>query len=354
LIDNCSHHQSVTVSDGPLDAAAKVLSALKRRKYNVMNVGANPGHIYAWKGIIGRFGSDVTHISLLLILLGAIVGSFSGFKDFRVIYVGSSIGVQGMDFNLRLDKFWIDYYESGQIKQYNSVLTVVENGKDVMTKQIWVNEPLYYKGIRFYQSSFGAAWDKVEEAHITLLNKDKALTPVVVKWNELQKLPGSPYSVKLVGYTADFAFDEKTGMVFSKSAEAGNPAINLEVYQGDKLVSTPWLFQKYPRIFPAIINSDYDIVFTMYRPTLYSGLSLNKDPGTNIVWTGTIVMGIGFFLAFFVYHRRVWIAVKETGSSTEVKIGGLINKNIFVLEKDIEEIVGALTASGGAKNEGVT
>ncbi|MBI5345164.1 MAG: cytochrome c biogenesis protein ResB, partial [Deltaproteobacteria bacterium] len=142
LIDNCSHHQSVTVPDGPASAAAKVLSALKRRKYNVMNVGANPCHIYAWKGIIGRFGSDVTHVSLLLILIGVIVGSFSGFKDFHVIYVGSSIGVQGADFNLRLDKFWIDYYESGQIKQYNSVLTVVENGKDVMTKQIWVNEPL--------------------------------------------------------------------------------------------------------------------------------------------------------------------------------------------------------------------
>jgi len=342
LIDRFSNSQTVTVSDGADSVKDKVEAALKKKKFKFVTFGSKGDwSVYAWKGAIGRLGSDFTHISLLLILLGAIVGSFAGYKDFRAIFVGGTLSLPKADFDLRLDKFWIEYYDSGQIKQYNSLLTVIENGKEVMQKQIWVNEPLYYKGVRFYQSSYGMAWSKVADARIALKkkNKDKPEEQVIVPWDTLTKIPNSKYSVKVVGYAADFAYDEKTNQVYSKSAEADNPAVKLEVYEGDKLVSTPWLFMKYPGIFPAIPNSNDDIVFITFKPTMYSGLSVNKDPGTNIVWAGSIVMGIGFYLAFFIYHRRLWINVKDSGKSTELKLGGMINKNNFVLERELNDIV---------------
>jgi hypothetical protein len=55
-------------------------------------------------------------------------------------------------------------------------------------------------------------------------------------------------------------------------------------------------------------------------------------------------MGFGFILAFFVYHRRLWVHVRETGKSTEVKIGGTINKNTLVLEKELKDITESLTS----------
>ena len=190
---------------------------LKRKKFKFVEYPSQDGStgIYAWKGVMGRLGSDVTHISLLLILLGAIVGSFAGYKDFKAVYVGGTFSVPDADFNLRLDKFWIEYYDTGQIRQYNSLLTVLEGGKEVLTKQIWVNEPLYYKGIRFYQSSYGTAWDRIEEAGVAIKRKKtgEADPQAVVKWNELTPLPESPYAVKLTGY-ADFALDEKTNTVY--------------------------------------------------------------------------------------------------------------------------------------------
>ncbi len=346
LIERFSNNQTVQAKTSASVAKEKVEAALKNKKFKFVSLGSEGDwSIYAWKGAIGRLGSDFTHISLLLILLGAIVGSFAGYKDFRAVFVGDTLSLPKAGFDLRLDKFWIDYYDSGQIKQYNSLLTVVENGKDVMQKQIWVNEPLYYKGVRFYQSSYGMAWSRVADARIALKkkNKDSHDDPVIIPWDKLTKIPGSKYSVKVVGYTADFAYDEKTNQVFSKSAEADNPAVKLEVYEGDKLVSTPWLFMKYPGIFPAIPNSDEDLIFVTFKPVMYSGLSVNKDPGTNIVWAGSIVMGIGFYLAFFVYHRRVWIQVRTTGKSSEVKLGGMINKNNFVLEKELKEIADSVS-----------
>ncbi|MDO8426042.1 MAG: cytochrome c biogenesis protein ResB [Deltaproteobacteria bacterium] len=350
LIEKFTNHQTFSVAAAPDAVKERVVSAFKKKRYGIISSGGDgEWRLYAWKGRIGRLGSDMTHISLLLILLGAIVGSFAGYKDFRAIFVGGDVTVPNEGFKLKLDKFWIDYYDSGQIKQYNSLVTVIEGGKEVLQKQIWVNEPLYYKGIRFYQSSYGTAWNRVEEAQVALKlkNRDNPGDPVAVKWQELKAMPGSPYSVKLVSYSADFAYDEKTNTVFSKSAEANNPAVQLEIYNGEKLVSTPWLFLKYPGIFPAIPNSDVDMVFLDFRGTMYSGLSINKDPGTNIVWAGTIVMGFGFILAFFVYHRRVWIIVRNTGRSSEVKLGGTINKNNFVFEKELKEIVEAVSASKG-------
>ncbi|MBI5586807.1 MAG: cytochrome c biogenesis protein ResB [Deltaproteobacteria bacterium] len=347
LIERFSNNQTVTVSAGSDAVKARMEAALRKKKFKFVTLGSRGDWcFYAWKGAVGRLGSDFTHISLLLILLGAIVGSFAGYKDYKAVYVGGTLSMPKADFEVKLNKFWIDYYESGQIRQYNSLLSVIENGKEVMQKQIWVNEPLYYKGVRFYQSSYGMAWSKVEDARLSLKkkNKDTPEKPVVIPWETLTKIPDSKYSVKVVGYTADFAYDEKTNQVYSKSPEASNPAVRLEVYEGDRLVSTPWLFMKYPGIFPAIPNADDDLVFVTFKPTMYSGLSINKDPGTNIVWAGSIVMGIGFYLAFFVFHRRIWVQVKDSGKSTEVKIGGMINKNNFVLEKDLKEIVDSVTS----------
>ncbi len=342
FIDRLSNRDVFTAKEDKEGVKERLVRILRKRGYKVKVAPSDDNcSIYAWRGVVGRFGADVTHVSLILILLGAIVGNFYGYKDFKALYVGGKMAVPNADFELRLDDFWIDYYDSGQIKQYNSRLTVIEDGKEVLTKQIWVNEPLYYKGIRFYQASWGTAWDRVEVAQVALkrADKDDIDKPVLIKWGETKQIPGSDYSVKVVGYVADFAFDEKTKTVFSKSAEARNPALKVEIYKGGKLLSTPWLFLNYPGIFPAIPGSDDDLVFVGYKGVLFSGISINKDPGTNIVWLGTIAMGIGFFLAFFVYHRRVWISIRDTGRSSEVRMGGMINKNQLGFEREFKELV---------------
>src|SRR3989304_1277679 len=174
MIDKLSRNSTLTVS-GIESLNGRISELLAKKRYKVKAAETTDGgfSIYAWKGVLGRFGSDFTHLSLLIILSGSIIGSVWGYKDFKVILVGDIVSSGKFDFQLRLDRFWVDYYDTGQIRQYNSILTVVEDGKDVLTKQIWVNEPLYYKGVRFYQSSYGMAWDKIEEAGVAIKKKKK-------------------------------------------------------------------------------------------------------------------------------------------------------------------------------------
>ncbi len=61
-----------------------------------------------------------------------------------------------LGFSVRCDDFEVEFYENSQMpREYKSWLTVIEDGKEVMRKAIEVNDPLTYKGITFYQASYG-------------------------------------------------------------------------------------------------------------------------------------------------------------------------------------------------------
>ncbi len=349
FIDKLSTRKVFTVEDDAETVKERLRKIFKKKRYKFVSDESGEGYaVYGWRGRIGRFGSDFVHISLFVIIAGAIVGSVYGYKDFKVVTVGGGVSVKEADFTLRLDKFWIDYYETGQIRQYNSILTVLEEGKEVLSKQIWVNEPLLYKGIRFYQSSWGKHWRKIKTARMAFWPDGKEENEVVfmVGWEEKTKVPGTDYTVHLTGYVADFAVDEKSKSIFSKSIEPENPAINVTIYRGEKKISSRWIFQKYPDFYKVLPDSNDNFVFKAYRSVLFSGISVNKDPGTNWVWLGCSIMGLGVYMAFFIFYRRVWINIRSVGNSTEVKIGAMINKNQLAIEKDLEDIAKALAGSG--------
>ncbi len=346
MIDRLSTRRSFTLGKNTADTKSHLLAVLKKKRYKFQEFKAGDGtvSIFAWKGLIGRFGSDITHVSLFVIILGAIIGSYWGYKDFRPVIVGETIRVPDVDFHLRLDKFWMEYYPSGQIKQYNSMLTVVEDGKDIFNKHIWVNEPLFHKGVRFYQSSYGTAWNMVEEIEIALKNikTNEVSKSVNIKWGGSAEIPGTEYTARLSGYVSDFAFDEESRTVYSKSGDVKNPAVQIDVYNGGTLISRPWLFFNFPGLIQAIPNTDHDLILTGFRNLPYSGLSITKDPGTNIVWIGTGIMGVGFYLAFFVFYKRVMVRIKP-GDDAEVSIAGVINKNQLGFEKEFRLLVETIT-----------
>lgn len=352
-IENFRNNYSFTSGEGFAAIRDAIVRTLKKRGYKVEATEADaPGGVHtfhAWKGKAGRFGSDITHVSLLVILLGSILGSIYGYKDFSAIYEGGSVKVPEADFTVRLDKFWIEYYDTGEIRQFFSNLTVLEDEVEVLKKKIWVNEPLYYKGIRFYQSSYGMAWDRVREVELRLKDNRTEETGEVVEieWLGTGRFPGTPYSAKVVAYVADFAFDEKTKTIYSRSADPDNPALQVEVYKDGEYLTDTWVFFNYPGLFAGIEDNDYTMLFTGFRKIPYSGLSITKDPGTNVVWLGTIIMGIGFTLAFFVFYKRIWINVSSSGRSHEVSLGGMVNKNNLSFKKEFQELAGEIDRECG-------
>ncbi|HKI62679.1 MAG TPA: cytochrome c biogenesis protein ResB [Mariprofundaceae bacterium] len=122
--------------------------------------------IRADKGRWNKWGYILVHSAILVILIGGWIGVHYGFRGDMAVPEGQTENeisfLKGTDtqylkmpFEVRCNTFFIDFYPTGAPKEFRSNLTIIDKGKEVLTSDIIVNEPLYYKGVRIYQASFG-------------------------------------------------------------------------------------------------------------------------------------------------------------------------------------------------------
>ena len=87
----------------------------------------------------------VTHFSILLILAGAVIGMFFGFNASLQLMEGTASSVayrsnehcDTLGFEIRCDYFNAEFYENTDTpKAYRSRLTVLENGREIVKKEI--------------------------------------------------------------------------------------------------------------------------------------------------------------------------------------------------------------------------
>lgn len=331
--------------------AGGILEMLAAKGYRVL--GKNePGEatLYATKGVMGRVGAHMAHLSATVIVLGGLIGSYWGFQEFGVCLEGQTYHIPKGNFDLRIDKFWIDYHTNGSVKSYNSTLTVLDQGKEATTKTITVNDPLVYKGIWFYQSSYGDAWDRVEVARLNIKDKatDKVVGTVDLEWNKEKTVDGLGLKLAVTDFVADFGFNTTDKKVYSKTVEHANPAIRLAITEEPQrnakaaaapaaMQASPWIFYHYPDLFE-IKDSRYRFELVGYQPKKFTGLQITKDPGVNIVWIGSTMIVVGITLSSFIYHRRLWAKVIPGKDGVIVHIGGNTHKSQIDFQKEFRKL----------------
>ena len=80
-----------------------------------------------------------------------------------LINIDDGVMVQPLPFSLRLKDFVVDYYSTGMPSKFRSVVEVIDHEKgERFERNIEVNEPLRYKGVTVYQSSFDDGGSKLE------------------------------------------------------------------------------------------------------------------------------------------------------------------------------------------------
>lgn len=326
---------------GPKERVAEgMVHLLAERGYRVL-VKNDPQAVtlYATKGIMGRVGAHVAHLSATVIVLGGLVGSLWGYRDFGVGLEGQTYHIPKGNFELRVDKFWMDYYDNGAVKSYNSTLTVIDQGVPVNTKTITVNDPLVYKGIWFYQSSYGDAWDRVDMARITIKDKqtEAVLRTVDLEWGKEMTVDTLGLTLRMTDFVADFGFNSAEQKVYSKTVEHQNPAIRLAITDGKDVQANPWIFLNYPDLID-LKDSRYGFELAGYQPKKYTGLQITKDPGVTIVWVGSTMIVVGITLSSFIYHRRLWAKVIPHDAGATVHIGGNSHKSQIDFQKEFRKL----------------
>ncbi len=316
------------------EAADGLFQRYRQRRYRVfMEEQQGRFYFYADRGRFGPFGSLVTHLSLVVIVIGALYGGLTGFKSYANIPEGESFDVQKGGFSVRVNDFHIDYYDHYMPKQYYSDLKVMNGAQEVKSKIISVNDPLTYNGVTFYQTGHGWVVDGVlanigKETRFRSL--DRETTPV-----------GDDLSIKTLFYP-DYTSDA-SGYPKTRSPLPNNPRVVYVLFQGPKALK----YDVAELDKPAKVNDNITVTFTGYRQ--FTGLQIASDPGIPIVYTGCALMLIGLLLSFYVFPRRIWAMITPDPRGCRVLVAGAAPRFPARLTEEIQELVEDLQR--GEKND---
>jgi cytochrome c biogenesis protein len=303
------HDRVLVARDGDAlkDAAVRVL---RDHRYRTIVADDGTVHLYADRNRWTPMGSIAAHLSMVLILLGAVVGTVFGFRDDQfLITEGTSAAIPGVaGAAIRLDAFRDAYHaDTGAPADYASDLTVLRDGEAVLSQTVRVNEPLRYADLSFYQSFYGpAALVSVTDATgRTVLEQGVPLAwtaPDGQRRIGAFVLPDSDLSAWVIG----------TGGAGDAAVQPGQ--VRVEVYRtsGDGgLVAAATIDQR-----GSAELLGYTVSFQ--REVRFTGLMVARDPGVPLVWLGGLLLFLGIVAVFVLPPRRLWgrLAMLPTGGAS--------------------------------------
>lgn len=300
--------------------------------------------LFGERGRFSELAVYMVHASLLLIFLGGIVDGLYGWRAFVTLNRGqmsSQLHTQNgsqrnLAFAVRCDGAGQENYADGTPKRWWSDLAIVENGQTVVRKQIVVNDPLVYRGIRFYQASYGKT-GTIDRLVLTATPRDgKAPQEITIGLNET--LPLDPdTTVRLAEFIPDYAL--RDGQVYARSAELVNPAAHL-VVESKKLKQAVNVWLPPFEGLEQNASSPYTFDGKDMQMAYFTGLEVSHEPGQWAVWSGVLLMGFGLAVVFYFAHIRVWAApVRDARGQLALWIGGTANKNKDVFEQRLRKVV---------------
>jgi cytochrome c biogenesis protein len=285
--------------------------------------------LFVQKGAWSRLGVYVVHLSILIILAGAIIGGLYGFQAYvylpegrttEHIYMRYSKEPYPLGFGLRCDRFEKTYYAGGMVKQYRSDLTVLDpKEKAPYQKSIIVNDPLSYRGLTFYQ---GDSYP-TQEFFLEIINRSNGMRQAFrVSPEQEIDWPEAQIRVQIEKLNLDQDGNASQGRITLRdSSSAATEAV--------------WISDRNSRKV-SLAGQNLDIYFRQLHSTL---LLISKDPGVSTVYAGGIIMIVGLAVSLFFAHRRIWVKITPQGKGQSlILVGGGSNKNKLGFEQAFRKL----------------
>ena len=305
---------------------SSLIPLLKEQKYQVWQ---QDNALYARKGIIGRIGPIIVHIGMLIVLAGGMWGIFTGFFAQEMIASGNTFKIQNIiesgpfsgsqipdDWGVRVNRFWIDYTENGDIDQFYSDLSVVNNnGAELKRETIYVNHPLRYDGVTLYQTNWSIAGAKVQ------LNNSPIFQLPVAKLDTLGA--GNIWGT----------------WIPTKPDLSSGVSMLIKDLQGTALI-----YNQQGELTSAIRigqSVDIDGINIKLLDIIGStGLQIKADPGVPIVYTGFGLLMMGVVMSYF-SHSQVW-ALEQDNS---IYFGAKTNRAQVSFEREMLAVIEDLSTT---------
>lgn len=363
--------------------------------------------ISANRSQFGCLGSVMTHVGLLLLVIGGFIAIW-GVSTYGSGFPGDVIRDENLGFQVRIDDFRIEYYplgigqwvlvdgnnigkimkklpddkfrvrffardesfsrdieaerienrfdiesDRGNISDYITVLTVIDQGEEIMTRPIEVNKPLRYKGFSFYQSSFDSRNPRVSASidsalvEISLIGNGAILDSVYLSPEAEYPLPYGARMI-LADFVPDFRISE--GEIISASEHMHNPAVEIKVFRDNEEMYHQWCFphREFHHTSP---QAEYSFrALNLLNPRAESEyrtiLEIKENHGYAVIWAGLICAAIGVVLSFYFIPRQIWAIVSRGDAGVEVQIAGYSPKAGPMFSEGFNRIVERIKMKG--------
>ena len=293
----------------------KFLFKVKKTQYSIFQ---QKNIIYAYKGLIGRIAPIVVHFSMILILIGTVIGAVNGFKAQEIVPKTETFHIQNVLSNgqftvipkvsTRINDFWITYTKQTTINQFYSDISILNTeGNEIERKTIFVNSPARYRGLNFYQTDWNLMGLRIKDPQSQLLqypliNLGNSQNKIWITWipNNLDLQQGIILLIdNLQGYCSVYnEFGEFLG--------------NLEINESFN--------NKFPITLIDILSS--------------TGLQIKTDPGIPLIYTGFFFLMISTLISYITYSQ-IWV-VKAHG---KMFIGGNTSRATFDFEIEFFKLI---------------
>ena len=293
----------------------QLLFKLKETKYSIFQ---QKNIIYCYKGLIGRIAPIVVHFSMILILIGTIVGSVNGFKAQEIIPKTETFHIQNILNNgqltlipkvsTRINDFWITYTKQTTIAQFYSDISILNiDGNEIERKTIFVNSPARYQGINYYQTDWNLIGLRIQDSNSKILQY-----PLINLLNSQNKVWISWIPSNLTLKQGFIVLIDNLQGYCSVYDELGQFLGNLELNE----------------------TFNQNIPITLVEILSSTGLQIKTDPGIPLIYTGFFFLMLSTLISYITYSQ-IWV-VKN---NQKIFIGGNTTRAAFDFEIEFFKLI---------------
>ncbi|MGH9902465.1 MAG: cytochrome c biogenesis protein ResB, partial [Pyrinomonadaceae bacterium] len=230
----------------------------------------------------------------------------------------------------------------------------IKDGRGEREALVHMNRPYDYAGYRFFQMSFRPI-GMAREIKVRLTpERGGAPQEVAIARGGAATLADGT-KIEFTTFFADYKVGMTDPLQVAESSGYDNPAAQLKVIPaaGGPPLKAFAFAAELPEGLPisqAVGGYKFRLADFEKVPEMHI-LSVQRDPGANIVYLGFLLLALTLSAVFFFSHQRVWAVIENRGGESpdfEVTLGGNTNRNRLGFEdrfRRLTEGLGGQTVS---------
>ncbi|MEP6900441.1 MAG: cytochrome c biogenesis protein ResB [Actinomycetota bacterium] len=358
---------SLTVESQSKEAiAGKIVEAFKKSAWRKTTVSEKNDRtfVFAEAGVWNRFAYLAVHVGLLTIFVGGFLTGQLGNTGQMALQPGQTSNeifdtVSNLDQLTQVTKrlpfeiFCTDIQQKlikkdESISAMNTIdwLTRIQIKDETGTTNavVQMNRPFDYRGYRFFQASFVSV-GRARNINVRLKSADGAVATedvTIPRSGTIALADGT--QIRFVDFRGNFSIGKED--LNEDTSNYPNPAAVLQVTPPNAAAQTAYAFGAQMADIPIakkpIAGYTYQLV-DFEKVADQHILSIQRDPGSNVVYVGFTLLFLTLVAVFFFSHQRIWAVVeKNTENNFTVTIGGNTNRNKAAFDEKFKRFVKVL------------